>query len=130
MQTACSTASPGYAVKEPKNLSPRIGWLRDYYFQGVERRWNNEYTAWTTGTPWDFQYHEMSFYIVPETYAFLQTFRSSFRQAPGGSSCTPTSGRWSLPERRAWFVREVMVRHVPAGDPAGRPDCRRALQHP
>ena len=25
---------PAYAVKQPKNLSPRIQWLRDYYFQG------------------------------------------------------------------------------------------------
>ena len=27
---------PKYAVKQPKNLSPRIQWLRDYYFQGVQ----------------------------------------------------------------------------------------------
>ncbi len=71
---------PRYAIKTPANLSSRIQWLRDYYFQGVERAWNNEYTAWTTGTPWDFQYNELTFYIVPETYAFLQTFRSSFKQ--------------------------------------------------
>lgn len=45
-----------YHIKQPKNLSSRIQWLRDYYFQGVQRRWNNEMTAWTTGTPWDFQY--------------------------------------------------------------------------
>ena len=77
MDTA-TCAPPRYAIKAPTNLSPRIQWLRDYYFQGVARAWNNEYTAWTTGTPWDFQYNELSFYIVPETYAFLQTFRSSF----------------------------------------------------
>ncbi len=71
---------PRYAIKTPTNLSPRIAWLRDYYFQGVDRAWNNEYTSWTTGTPWDFQYNELTFYIVPETYAFLQTFRSAFQQ--------------------------------------------------
>ena len=49
---------PRYTVKEPANLSPRIRWLRDYYFQGVQRRWNNEFTAWSTGTPWDFQFEE------------------------------------------------------------------------
>ena len=33
---------PRYAIKQPKNLSPRIQWLRDYYFQGVNRKWNND----------------------------------------------------------------------------------------
>jgi formate C-acetyltransferase len=42
-----------FPIKEPKSLSLRIQWLRDYYFQGVKRAWNNEYTSWTTGTPWD-----------------------------------------------------------------------------
>ncbi len=71
---------PKYAIKTTTNISPRIQWLRDYYFQGVKRKWNNEFTAWSTGTEWDFQYHEMTFYIVPETYFYLPTFRSSFRQ--------------------------------------------------
>src|SRR5512141_858006 len=75
------TDEPRYAIKTPTNLSPRIQWLREYYFQGVRRAWNNEYTSWTTGTPWDFQYNELTFYIVPETYTFLQTFRSAYQQA-------------------------------------------------
>ena len=107
-------AAPRYAVKEPHNLSPRIRRLRDFYFQGVQREWNNEYTAWTTGAAWDFQYPELSFHIVPETYAFLQTFRSYFAQAARPVTLHPEFWRWSLPERRAWFVREVMVRHLPA----------------
>ncbi|MCX6029750.1 MAG: hypothetical protein NT169_10670 [Chloroflexi bacterium] len=118
MSTACQptelSTAPRYAVKEPKNLSPRIRWLRDFYFQGVQRRWNNEYTAWTTGTAWDFQYPELSFHIVPETYAFLQTFRSSFAQTARPVTLPAEFWRWSLPERRAWFVREVMVRYLPA----------------
>lgn len=100
-------------MKEPTNLSPRIKWLRDYYFLGVERRWNNEYIAWTTGTPWDFQYNELSFYIVPETYAFLQTFRASFKQTARQVQIDPDFWKWSLPERRAWFLREVMVAYMP-----------------
>ncbi len=102
-----------FAIKAPTNLSPRIQWLRDYYFQGVERAWNNEYTSWTTGTPWDFQYNELSFYIVPETYAFLQTFRSSFKQVARSVELHSDFWTWSLPERRAWFNREVMVRYLP-----------------
>jgi formate C-acetyltransferase len=97
----------------PTNLSPRIQWLRDYYFQGVNRAWNNEYTSWSTGTPWDFQYNELTFYIVPETYSFLQTFRSSFKQVAHPINLDPNFWKWSLPERRAWFNHEVMVRYLP-----------------
>ncbi|MGZ6346321.1 MAG: pyruvate formate lyase family protein [Anaerolineales bacterium] len=104
---------PRYAIKKPVNLSARIQWLRDYYFQGVNRAWNNEYTSWTTGTPWDFQYNELSFYIVPETYSFLQTFRSSFNQVAHSVKLSPDFWSWSLPERRAWFNREVMVSYLP-----------------
>ncbi|MCA1900286.1 MAG: hypothetical protein LDL50_06215 [Chloroflexi bacterium] len=112
--TTCEVAEkPRFAIKTPANLSPRIAWLRDYYFQGVERKWNNEYTAWTTGAPWDFQYNELSFYIVPETYAFLQTFRSSFKQSARRVELHPDFWKWSLPERRAWFNREVMVNYLP-----------------
>ncbi len=113
MSTATCTEKPRYAIKEPKNLSPRVQWLRDYYFQGVGRAWNNEFTAWTTGTPWDFQYEELTFYIVPETYAFLQTFRASFKQTARKVALHPDFWQWSLPERKAWFNREVMVRYVP-----------------
>ena len=63
--TALTADVPKYTIKEPKNLSPRVKWLRDYYFLGVERKWNNEFTAWTTGTPWDFQYEETTFYNIP-----------------------------------------------------------------
>ncbi|MFN2212074.1 MAG: pyruvate formate lyase family protein [Anaerolineales bacterium] len=106
-------SQPRFTIKTPSNLSPRIQWLRDYYFQGVARNWNNEYTSWTTGTPWDFQYNELSFYIVPETYAFLQTFRSSFKQAAHLVELHPDFWSWSLPERRAWFNRQVMLCYLP-----------------
>ena len=110
-----SSAVPGFipSLKEPRGLSPRIQWLRDYYFQGTRRTWNNEFTAWTTGTPWDVQFNELTFYIVPETYPFLQTFRASFRQAARPVNLDPDFWTWSLPERRAWFVREVMVNYLP-----------------
>jgi pyruvate-formate lyase len=111
--TTVTLEKPRYAIKAPSNLSPRIAWLRDYYFQGVGRAWNNEYTSWTTGTPWDFQYDELTFYIVPETYAFLQTFRSAFQQVARPVVLHPDFWTWTLPERRAWFNREVMVRYLP-----------------
>ena len=100
-------------IKEPKNLSKRIAWLRDYYFQGAARAWNNEFTPWSTGEPWDVQFDELTFYIVPETYPFLQTFRSSMQQAAKAVPLHRDFWTWSLPERKAWFVKEVMVNHVP-----------------
>ena len=110
-----ATALPKYEhpVKEPRGLSPRVQWLRDYYFQGTERAWNNEFLAWTTGTAWDVQFNEMTFYIVPETYALLQTLRGSFRQAARKAELHEAFWSWSLVERRAWFIREVMVEYMP-----------------
>jgi len=102
-----------YRIKEPRGLSPRIAWLRDYYFKGTERAWNNEFTAWTTGTPWDLQFNEMTYYIVPEIYLLLQTIRGTFHQAARKVDLHKDFWSWSLPERRAWFVKEVMVNCVP-----------------
>ncbi len=106
-------AEQRFAIKSPTNLSPRIQWLRDYYFQGVKRAWNNEFTSWTTGTPWDFQFNETTFYIVPETYTFFPTFRGAFRQVARTVGLDPAFWSWSLPERRAWFVKQVMTQHLP-----------------
>ncbi|MFW6369106.1 MAG: pyruvate formate lyase family protein, partial [Myxococcota bacterium] len=100
-------------LKQPHGLSPRIRFLRDYYFQGCEREWNNEFTCWTTGEPWDVVYDEISFHIVPETYAFFPHFRASTLQAAHRVQTPPGFYQQSIAERRAWFIREVMVGHVP-----------------
>ena len=100
-------------LKEPSGLSSRIQWLRDYYFRGTERPWNNEFTSWTTGTPWDIIYNEMTFYIVPETYTLLNTLGASYLQAARPVALHPDFWKESLAERRAWFVREVIVNYVP-----------------
>jgi len=110
---AVGSAAMKFRIKEPKGLSPRIQWLRDYFFKGVSRPWNNEYTAWTTGTAWDVLYDECTFWIVPETYPFLQTFRPSYHQIARPVALPDDFWKRSLPERRAWFVREVMSRYVP-----------------
>ncbi len=102
-----------YYIKKPKGLSPRIKWLRDYYFEGARRAWNNEFTSWTTGTPWDIQFNETAFHIVPETYTLLQTLRSSYKMAARRVNLHRDFWLWSLPERRAWFNREVIVNYVP-----------------
>ena len=102
-----------HVIKEPSGLSERIQWLREYYFRGTERAWNNEFTSWTTGTPWDIIYNELTFYIVPETYTLLGTLGASYLQAARPVALHQDFWNWSLPERRAWFVREVIVNHVP-----------------
>ncbi|MEA3471530.1 MAG: pyruvate formate lyase family protein, partial [Thermodesulfobacteriota bacterium] len=100
-------------LKEPKTLTPRIKWLRDYYFKGSKRVWNNDFTAWTTGTPWDILFDEMTFYIVPEVYPFMQTFRSSIYQAARTVELDEDFWSWSLPERKALFLKEVLIKYVP-----------------
>jgi len=115
-EVAMDTSAAGktqYPIKKPGNLSPRIEWLRNYYFRGMERPWNNEFTSWGTGEPWDVQYDETTFYIVPETYAFHNTFKASFIQAAQTVELNEDFWSWSLPERRAWFIKEVMVNHLP-----------------
>jgi formate C-acetyltransferase len=106
-------SQPEHVIKEPSGLSSRIQWLREYYFRGTERAWNNEFTSWTTGTPWDIIYNELTFYIVPETYTLLNTLGASYLQAARPVALHPDFWNWSLAERRAWFVREVIVNHVP-----------------
>ncbi len=105
--------APALAIKEPHGLSPRIRWLRDYYFSGLDRKWNNEFTCWTTGTPWDVIYDEITYYIVPETYAFFQPFHGSTVQAARPVELKPGFWSMSLPERRAWFIKKVMVDYIP-----------------
>jgi trans-4-hydroxy-L-proline dehydratase len=107
------TLAPGQKIKEPKKLSQRIKWLRDYYFSGAGRKWNNEFSSWTTGTAWDVQYDEITYYIVPETYPFLETFKSSIKQASRKVDIPNDFYSLSLPERKAWFLKETMVKYVP-----------------
>jgi len=100
-------------IKTPSNLSKRIQWLRDYYFSGATRAWNNEHVSFTNGTPWDVQYNELSYYIVPETYAFFQTFRAAFKQTAHMVPLPPGFFDASIAERRATFNKLVMVDHLP-----------------
>ncbi len=102
-----------FKIKTPRGLSGRIQWLRDHYFRGADRPWTNEQTSWTTGTPWDTVYNEMTYYIVPETYMLQQTLRSSFKLSAREVTLNPDFWTWSLPERRAWFTREVLVNYLP-----------------
>jgi pyruvate-formate lyase len=100
-------------IRSPRGLSERITFLRDYYFSGLKRSWNNEYTSWTTGTDWDIQLNELPYYIAPESHMAIQTMKSSFRMTARRVRLHDDFWSWSLPERRAWFVKEVMVNYLP-----------------
>ena len=102
-----------YKIKVPQKLSPRISWLRNYYFEGCKRKWNNEYTAWSTGTPWDLLYQEMTYYIVPEVYMLIDTLGGGYHQAARNVDLHDDFWTWPLPQRKAWFLKEVMTNHVP-----------------
>jgi hypothetical protein len=69
------------AVKQPKNLSPRVKWLRDYFFEGVNRNWNNEYNCFSNGREWDCAFDELTYHIVPETASFFLPFTAGFTQS-------------------------------------------------
>ncbi|MDX2446927.1 MAG: pyruvate formate lyase family protein, partial [Desulfobacterales bacterium] len=102
-----------HKIKQPQALSPRITWLRDYYFSGCKRNWTNEYTAWSTGPPGELQYQEMTDYIVPEVYMLIDTLGGGYHQAARNIELHDDFWTWHLPERKAWFLKEVMVNHVP-----------------
>jgi formate C-acetyltransferase len=50
---------------------------------------------------------------VPENLQFFQTFRSSFQQTAHKVDLHPDFWQWSIPERKAWFLKEVMVKYLP-----------------
>lgn len=100
-------------VKEPYNLSKRIKWLYDYYFLGTERSWNNEFLAFKTGAKVDQLFEEMNFYIVPEIYSFFNPFNKTFDQNAVTLDLPKDFFKRGLAERKAYFIRKVMVERVP-----------------
>lgn len=101
------------AIKQPGKLSSRVEFLRDYYFKGINRKWNNEYNVYSTGTPWDIQFDEISYYIVPEVYSFMSTFRSSCAQVAENIPMDKDFFKLSIPERKAIFTKEAAVNYMP-----------------
>ncbi|MHA1325339.1 MAG: pyruvate formate lyase family protein, partial [Candidatus Helarchaeota archaeon] len=109
---------PKFPLAMPHDLSPRSKWLRDFYFQGLKRKWNNEYMPFTTGMPWDRLWFEGDYYIVPEMMAFMGTksrgvFGTSIDLMGIPVKLPDDFWRKSLPERRVIFFREVMLNYIP-----------------
>jgi formate C-acetyltransferase len=116
-----SKTKPKYQIAEPHDLSPRSKWLRDYYFKGSEREWNNEVMPFTTGTDWDIVWNEGDYYVAPETHAYIQilgkndkgVFASSHRSMAIPVKLPEDFWELSLPERRMVFFEEVMLNYIP-----------------
>jgi pyruvate-formate lyase len=107
-----------YAIAKPHDLSPRSKWLRDYYFKGTERKWNNQYMPFTTGTDWDLIFEESNMYIVPEAHLYLGNkgkgaFESSMRSMALPIKLQENFWKLSLPERRIIFFEEAMLNYIP-----------------
>lgn len=100
-------------VKQPKNLSPRVKWLRDYYFEGTDRAWNNEYACFTNGRKSDRCFDELTYHIVPETLTFFQPFTSGTVAA---GKIVPVDDKFfekSIVERKAEYEKNIIVNHIP-----------------
>ncbi len=110
-----------YQIAEAHDLSLRSKWLRDYYFKGQEREWNNEFMTFTTGPDWDIIWFEGDYYIVPETHFYIQilgkndrgVLASSFRSMAIPVKLPENFWDLSLPERRMTFFEEVVLDYIP-----------------
>ncbi|MBD3255606.1 MAG: hypothetical protein GF383_10975 [Candidatus Lokiarchaeota archaeon] len=112
-----SEKSALYKIAEPHDLSPRQKWLRDYYFKGAEREWNNQYMPFTTGTDWDIIWNEGDFYIAPEVHMYIGNrgkgvFESSLRSMALPVELPDNFWELSLPERRMIFFEKVILDYV------------------
>jgi formate C-acetyltransferase len=107
-----------FKVAEPHDMLPKSNWLREYYFKGPERKWNNEFSPFTTGTEWDIIWNELNYYIVPEVHMYIGNegkgvFETSFRSSALPIDLPHDFWDLSLPERRILFFEKAMVDYIP-----------------
>jgi formate C-acetyltransferase len=117
-RTEIKKEEPKFSIAEPYHLSKRSKWLRDYYFKGVEREWNNEYMPFTTGTDWDIIWCESDYYISPEVHFYIGNKGKGVFEGCLRSMAIPISlpdDFWdlSLPERKIKFFEMAMLDYVP-----------------
>jgi pyruvate-formate lyase len=110
--------SKKYAIAEPHDLSPRSKWMREYYFKGSKREWNNQYMPFTTGTDWDIIWNETDYYVAPEVHFYIGNkgkgvFESSLRSMAAPVTLPVDFWKLSLQERRITFFEEVMLNYIP-----------------
>jgi hypothetical protein len=107
-----------FDIARPHDLLPRSAWLREYYFKGAEREWNNEYMAFTTGVEWDIVWEEMNYYVAPEVIMYIGVdgkgvFETSLRSIAERVELPENFWDLSLPERKIEFFERVMLDYIP-----------------
>ena len=107
-----------FEIAKPHDLLPRSKWLREYYFKGPDREWNNEFSPYTTGTEWDIIWNELNYYIVPEVYMYIGKEGKGVVETSFQAMAEPTDlpeNFWdlSIPERRILFFEKTMVDYIP-----------------
>jgi formate C-acetyltransferase len=118
VKSESSKKGPKFEVAKSHDLSKRSKWLRDFYFKGLDREWNNEYMPFTTGKEWDRMFYEGDYYIVPEMHAFMGdksrgVFGSSLDLMAIPVELPDDFWDNSIPERRMLFFEEVLLNYIP-----------------
>ena len=99
---------------QASNLSPRVQKLRDEYWSFYERDYyRNEVCAYGTGDEWDELYAPYNWGVVPEVFPFFQITRETMKAMAEKVSLPGNIYSISFAERRAYFFREVLKRHLP-----------------
>ncbi|TXT66185.1 MAG: Pyruvate formate lyase [Promethearchaeota archaeon] len=107
-----------FDIAKPHDMLPKSHWLREYYFKGAEREWNNEFTPFTTGTEWDLIWNELNYYIVPEVHMYIGNkgkgvFETSFRAIARPIELPDSFWKLSIPERRIIFFEHAILNYIP-----------------
>jgi pyruvate formate-lyase/glycerol dehydratase family glycyl radical enzyme len=96
------------------SLPGRVQRLRDEYFSFDDRDYfRNEVRPYGSGTEWDEVWSPYHWGVVPEMYAFFDSFRDSLLAA--AETVALPDGFWEEPlaVRRALFFRQVVRDHLP-----------------
>ena len=108
---------PKFEIAKPHDLLPRSKWLRDYYFSGFKRKWNNQFMFFTAGVDWDVILYEAEFYVGPEVLEMVgRKGKGAYYSAESMAAPVKLPNNFwqlSLPERRAIFFETIMLDYVP-----------------
>ncbi len=112
-----SGRKPKFPIAQAHDLLPRSKWLRDYYFSGFKRKWNNQFMFFTTGVDWDVILYEAEFYVAPDILAMVgNKGKGAYYSAESMAvevDLPDNFWDYSLPERRTLFFEKVILDYVP-----------------
>ncbi len=95
-----------------EQMSDRIKVLREFYFQGNKRDWNNEVACFSTGVPGEITWNPRNYMIVPDVYFFMKGFMHSCTETASRVPLPENFWQLSIPERKATFLNLVMVNYL------------------